>query len=199
MSTEKWKKIPALVEALARPGITQPELCGCVIAISESSHEIDWEQVERRCTLRHEWPEGRFVWRRIPGLSEPAVMAAVTLTAMNHFEQEKVCVLDHAAAADVLFDHDMPAELADEAAKVKAWVVTEAMGLFDHKYWEVLVSSCLNPVDPCPRCGGTLFPEVAALSRTDNETNVCEPCGTFEALEVMNGRLRSQADWPINH
>jgi hypothetical protein len=199
VSTDKWKKIPDLVEARAETGIAQPELCGCVIAISESSHEIDWEQVERRCTLLHKWPEERFVWRRIPALSEPAVMAAVTLTAVNHFDQEKVCVLDHAAAADLLFYEDLPAELADQAAEVKAWVVIEAMGLFDFKDWEVLVSACVNTVGPCPRCGGPLFPEVAAATRTDSGTKVCEPCGLFEAVEAMNGRLRSQADWPIDH
>jgi predicted RNA-binding Zn-ribbon protein involved in translation (DUF1610 family) len=64
--------------------------------------------------------------------------------------------------------------------------------------WHSLPSEAAT-TDLCPRCQKPLDTRRAALSRTDNETKVCEPCGLFEALEAMNGRLRSQADWPINH
>ena len=45
----------------------------------------------------------------------------------------------------------------------------------------------------CPRCGGFIpnseqpgaYP--GALSRTDNDTEVCSQCGTEEAMEQMSG------------
>lgn len=39
---------------------------------------------------------------------------------------------------------------------------------------------------PCPRCGKEmgLFP---ALSRRDNQTNICSRCGLLEALEDFAG------------
>ena len=35
----------------------------------------------------------------------------------------------------------------------------------------------------CPRCAGDTNNQHGALSRTDNETLVCDDCGTQEALE----------------
>jgi len=35
----------------------------------------------------------------------------------------------------------------------------------------------------CPRCGEATQGQHGALSRTDNETLVCDSCGTQEALE----------------
>lgn len=37
----------------------------------------------------------------------------------------------------------------------------------------------------CPRCGGVMRYRLAtnALSRRDNETYICSPCGTLEAVE----------------
>ena len=61
------------------------------------------------------------------------------------------------------------------------------------------LTSEATTTDLCPRCQKPVDPRRAALSRTDNETQVCEPCGLFEALEAMNGSLKSQADWPVGH
>lgn len=56
----------------------------------------------------------------------------------------------------------------------------------------------------CPRCGGPVpnaefkgqYP--GALSRTDNETEVCSECGTAEALQQFTGEgLTAQEAWPI--
>ena len=54
----------------------------------------------------------------------------------------------------------------------------------------------------CPRCGGGVpnderkgeYP--GALSRTDNQTEVCSDCGTMEAFEQMGGNLALQDVWP---
>ena len=64
--------------------------------------------------------------------------------------------------------------------------------------WHSLPSEAAT-TDLCPRCQKPLDLRWAALSRTDNETKVCEPCGLFEALEAMNGSLKSQAEWPMNY
>jgi len=40
-----------------------------------------------------------------------------------------------------------------------------------------------NDLPKCPRCGNSIPKGTAALSRRDNETNVCDDCGTKEALE----------------
>lgn len=43
-------------------------------------------------------------------------------------------------------------------------------------------------MNTCPRCGGSLpDPKVAALSRQDNKTKVCSPCGVQEALNAFAG------------
>lgn len=45
----------------------------------------------------------------------------------------------------------------------------------------------------CPRCGEkTLHPEMVrnSLSRKDNETYICDDCGTAEALEEMQDFLK---------
>ena len=67
----------------------------------------------------------------------------------------------------------------------------------------------------CPRCDSSHFVdynaphEVAArafacgvyppaLSRADNETDMCSNCGTEEALiQFSGGRLSEPADWPL--
>lgn len=36
----------------------------------------------------------------------------------------------------------------------------------------------------CPKCGRS-FERLLALSRTDNETMICDECGTMEALESL--------------
>lgn len=47
---------------------------------------------------------------------------------------------------------------------------------------------------PCPRCGENTLrtdrPALNALSRADNETYVCSPCGTAEAMEDFLGGER---------
>lgn len=67
------------------------------------------------------------------------------------------------------------------------------------------------PVSPaavknCPRCGHYIpndenpgqYP--GALSRTDNKTEVCSPCGEAEALEEYLGpRLMSQEEWTVKN
>lgn len=67
------------------------------------------------------------------------------------------------------------------------------------------------PLDPaehygmCPRCGNNTLrtdrPSLNALSRADNQTRICNPCGTEEAL---GGLLRDEndmtkADWKYPH
>lgn len=53
----------------------------------------------------------------------------------------------------------------------------------------------------CPRCGQNTLrvdrPFMNALSRTDDRTYVCSPCGTSEGLEAMAAgkRLHSQGAW----
>jgi hypothetical protein len=55
----------------------------------------------------------------------------------------------------------------------------------------------------CPRCGGEV-PEPGrrgqyrgALSRTDQRTEICTPCGIDEAYEQAAGALRPQSAWPV--
>lgn len=36
----------------------------------------------------------------------------------------------------------------------------------------------------CPKCGRS-FDRLLALSRTDNETMICDECGTMEALDSL--------------
>lgn len=44
----------------------------------------------------------------------------------------------------------------------------------------------------CPKCGRS-FERLLALSRTDNETMICDECGTVEALESLpHGSLSPQ-------
>ena len=38
----------------------------------------------------------------------------------------------------------------------------------------------------CPRCGG-YYADFPALSRVDNETSICSPCGTEEAIQDFTG------------
>jgi hypothetical protein len=59
----------------------------------------------------------------------------------------------------------------------------------------------VNLRKPCPRCGGPI-PNAAhegqypgALSRTDNQTEVCSACGAAEAGEQAAGLLTPKAAW----
>lgn len=50
----------------------------------------------------------------------------------------------------------------------------------------------------CPRCGQPNMKEklaTNALSRTDNKTFICDPCGTAEAVEDFTTGLRPQTEW----
>jgi RNA polymerase subunit RPABC4/transcription elongation factor Spt4 len=57
--------------------------------------------------------------------------------------------------------------------------------------------------DVCPRCRGFIPNDVTpgafpgALSRTDNETEICSECGTFEAIEqwFLPTGLMPQEQW----
>lgn len=59
------------------------------------------------------------------------------------------------------------------------------------------------PEHTCPRCLGAVpnasergqYP--GAISRTDNETEICSECGVLEALEQWGGNLLHQDDWRI--
>lgn len=46
----------------------------------------------------------------------------------------------------------------------------------------------------CPRCG-MVKEGYPALSRTDNETDICSECGLTEALEQWSGFLKPQSEW----
>jgi hypothetical protein len=60
------------------------------------------------------------------------------------------------------------------------------------------------PYPVCPRCGGPIpsaeypgqYP--GAISRTDNETEVCSRCGTAEAFEQAVSSLLPQVAWPVS-
>jgi hypothetical protein len=50
----------------------------------------------------------------------------------------------------------------------------------------------------CPRCLGKMegFP---ALSRTDNKTDICSPCGQTEAMEAFIYKtIKTQDMWPTH-
>lgn len=67
----------------------------------------------------------------------------------------------------------------------------------------------------CPRCASSNFVDYSAppvvtrlaagvgvfppaLSRSDNETDVCSHCGTEEAMiEFSGGRITGPSDWPL--
>lgn len=46
-----------------------------------------------------------------------------------------------------------------------------------------------NDNPKCPRCGNSYEDGLGALSRRDNETEICSNCGTMEAIEDM-GKIR---------
>lgn len=48
----------------------------------------------------------------------------------------------------------------------------------------------------CPRCGN-LIEGYPALSRVDNKTNICSPCGTREALWDWDHRGTGQPMPPV--
>lgn len=47
----------------------------------------------------------------------------------------------------------------------------------------------------CPKCGRE-FDRLLALSRRDNKTNICDECGTREALEDFKRYLQSKERKP---
>lgn len=54
-------------------------------------------------------------------------------------------------------------------------------------------------VKNCPRCGED-YNEFPALSRTDNKTEVCPPCGTAEAMEDFLGSgAMPQEEWAVKN
>ena len=56
-------------------------------------------------------------------------------------------------------------------------------------------------INTCPRCGEKRMNENTArnaLSRTDNKTYICSPCGTAEGMEDWDCRLLPQDFWVIN-
>ena len=62
-----------------------------------------------------------------------------------------------------------------------------------------------NPI--CPRCGGyipnndTPGAYMGAISRVDNETEICSACGTEEAMQQFTAKSADAAtpveDWPV--
>lgn len=57
--------------------------------------------------------------------------------------------------------------------------------------------------DTCLRCGGKIARNDGAkdcrfaISRTDNETEICTDCGTHEATQAMRGNLSPQHRWAL--
>lgn len=53
----------------------------------------------------------------------------------------------------------------------------------------------------CPRCLGGIPNDsergqyIGALSRTDNQTEICSGCGVTEAIEDWHGQLSPQSQW----
>lgn len=50
----------------------------------------------------------------------------------------------------------------------------------------------------CPRCGVMTLDSVKthnALSRVDNKTYICSPCGMNEAVECLSGNLKPKSKW----
>jgi len=50
----------------------------------------------------------------------------------------------------------------------------------------------------CPRCGSAVM-DFPALSRTDNKTKICSPCGQIEGIEdLVTGQPLPQWLWQVN-
>lgn len=59
----------------------------------------------------------------------------------------------------------------------------------------------------CPRCGGYIPNNqapgeyIGAMSRTDNQTEICSACGTEEAMQQFSAQSADAAtpvgDWPV--
>lgn len=65
---------------------------------------------------------------------------------------------------------------------------------------EVIVDADIDP--DCPRCNERRIPRVGALSRADNKTYICSPCGTHEALQQFanpDHTVTPITDWPVPH
>ena len=41
----------------------------------------------------------------------------------------------------------------------------------------------MTKTEQCPKCGDNMKKPRVALSRRDNKSNICPPCGTREAME----------------
>ena len=59
----------------------------------------------------------------------------------------------------------------------------------------------------CPRCLSSQIPNnntpglyPGALSRLDNQTEICSACGLNEALELLtNQKISNFSDWPVKN
>lgn len=50
----------------------------------------------------------------------------------------------------------------------------------------------------CPRCGEMVEPpHFPALSRTNNRSYICAPCGYDEGLKAHFGTLERRSAWPV--
>ena len=55
----------------------------------------------------------------------------------------------------------------------------------------------MRGIKNCPRCGED-YNKFPAMSRTDNKTEVCPPCGTAEAMEDFLGSgAMPQREWAV--
>jgi transcription elongation factor Elf1 len=53
----------------------------------------------------------------------------------------------------------------------------------------------------CPRCNGNTLPigYPGALSRVDNKTEICSPCGQDEGFrDFFDNRLSQLNEWPVD-
>ena len=56
----------------------------------------------------------------------------------------------------------------------------------------------MSEENECHRCGEGYAPGFAALSRRDNKTEICPPCGTSEALEDYAGvKYHGKVYWEV--
>lgn len=47
--------------------------------------------------------------------------------------------------------------------------------------------------ETCPKCGVKFILELGALSRRDNKTKICSPCGLREAIEDMKASKKEKS------
>ena len=65
-------------------------------------------------------------------------------------------------------------------------------GLEDYIYWQTQDRKTLKKIRKCPVCGKD-YEDPPAISRKDNETEICPDCGTLEALESIGASDRLKA------